>query len=117
VSTSFLPFSFSVSFTFGPGVPLSFEHHHQQRVQSNVHEETETYIPQTLVVGAFFAVFLARVVGNLFREMQERRRRLEPRRRQAALAAEEPNGPGIVTEVNDEDGEEGRPAERPPDAR
>lgn len=84
VLTSFTPFSFSISVSFGGPGPVFPEN---QQIQQNQHEHdrqepepsSNTYIPQTLVVGAFLAIFLAQVGVNFLQVVRTGRRQ----RRQA----------------------------------
>jgi hypothetical protein len=68
VSTYFTPFTISFSLSLGStGLPVDNQ---QQPVES---QDSETYIPQTLVVGIFLAIFVAQVAANGFQILRSRR--------------------------------------------
>lgn len=46
-----------------------------QSDHGNSSRDSETHVPQTLVIAAFLAIFLAQVGINLLRVVRERRRR------------------------------------------
>ncbi|KAE8146103.1 hypothetical protein BDV25DRAFT_133203 [Aspergillus avenaceus] len=64
VSTQFTPFFMSFSVTFRAN--------NRQGTRS---EDSETYVPQTLVIGIFFAIFVAQVAANGVQIWRARRRR------------------------------------------
>jgi hypothetical protein len=76
VLTSLTPFSFSISVSFG-GSPVFLENNQQPHEQTrpSSDEPSETYIPQTLVIGVFFAIFCAQVGINFLQVVRRGRRR------------------------------------------
>ncbi|RAL01588.1 putative ATP-dependent protease (CrgA), partial [Aspergillus ibericus CBS 121593] len=69
VFTSFTPFSMSVSISFGSAPsPASDGRHRAQN------EESEAYIPQTLVLGIFLALFATQMAINVVQIRRARRR-------------------------------------------
>ncbi|KAE8351787.1 hypothetical protein BDV28DRAFT_13573 [Aspergillus coremiiformis] len=68
VSTYFTPFSLSFSITFG-SAGLSIDNQQQSVERQN----SATYVPQTLVIGIFLALFVAQLAANGFQILRSRR--------------------------------------------
>jgi hypothetical protein len=82
VFTSFTPFSFSISVSFGNSGQSTFEtgsqianHHDHPGEIRQQEDKDETYVPQTFVIGAFVAIFLAQVGVNFLQVVRTGRRR------------------------------------------
>lgn len=75
IFTSFTPFSLSVSVSFGGSQPLSLGRNQNEQTNTPSIQSSETYISQKLVIGAFFAIFLAQVGVNVLQMMRGGRRR------------------------------------------
>ncbi|KAJ5614108.1 hypothetical protein N7528_007762 [Penicillium herquei] len=82
VLTSFTPFSFSISISIGgspfPSAMRQLNNGDEQQ-QTNTDDSPATYIPRTLVIGAFLAIFLGQVGINFLQVIRTGRRQ----RRQA----------------------------------
>jgi hypothetical protein len=75
IFTSFTPFSLSISVSFGASQPLSLNRNQNEQTNTPATQSSETYIPQKLVLGAFFVIFLAQVGANVLQMMRGNRRR------------------------------------------
>ncbi|GMG34614.1 unnamed protein product [Aspergillus oryzae] len=108
VSTYFAPFSMSFSVTFG-SADLSIDNSRQ--LAEN--QDSETYIPQTLVIGIFLAMFVAQVAANGVQILRSRRQGIIEDRRNTQTEQEPPR---IPPELQGEDEDEGRTPEPTRDA-
>lgn len=83
VFTSFTPFTFSISVSFGGSTPFQEivrpTNDREEQQNTSTESSPQTHIPQTLVVGAFLAIFLAQVGVNFLQVLRTGRRQ----RRQA----------------------------------
>ncbi|GAB1200090.1 hypothetical protein APSETT444_009457 [Aspergillus pseudonomiae] len=110
VLTYFTPFSMSFSVTFG-SAGLSIDNSRQ--LAEN--QDSETYIPQTLVIGIFLAMFVAQVAANGVQVLRSRRQGIIEDRRDFQVEQEPPRMPPEPPgEGEDED--EGRTPEATRDA-
>jgi hypothetical protein len=75
IFTSFTPFSLSISVSFGGSQPLSLSRNQDEQANTPSTQLSETYIPQKLVIGTFFAIFLAQVGINFLQMVRGGRRR------------------------------------------
>lgn len=86
-------------------------------------EDTETYIPQTLVLGMFLLVFAGHIAVNMVQVRRVRQRRLEERDSNRGVNTEterQPDRPATTAAAfleEHEDGAEGSATENPRDAR
>lgn len=110
VSTSLFPFSFSVSFSFGSGVTAS-EGNHRHVIEA-ASQQTATYIPQTIVLGALSLLFVARLATNVALVRRSRRRR-EDERRQRLVIVSDQHGNRTVRRTDQNNGAEGRRVQPP----
>jgi hypothetical protein len=122
VFTSFTPFSFSISVSFGNSGLSTFgtgshmpNHHDYPRETGQQEQKDETYVPQAFVIGAFMAIFFAQVGVNFLqvvRTGRRRRRVLEMQFPQPLPQRNQNRGPTRDTGVDANAGEQNL---RPPD--
>lgn len=117
VFTSFTPFSMSVSVSFGSATPR------RSPRGMAAQEDTETYIPQTLVLGMFLLVFAGHIAVHVVQVRRVRQRRLEERDSNRGVNTEterqldRPATTAAAFLEEHEDGAEGSATENPRDAR
>lgn len=118
VFTSFTPFSMSVSVSFGS----ASSRRNSRGLPSQ--EDTETYIPQTLVLGMFLLIFAGHIAVNMVQVRRVRERRVEERNANRDVNTEperQPEPPATATAAassgEHEHGVEGSATEHSRDAR
>lgn len=118
VFTSFAPFSMSVSVSFGS----ASSRRNARGIQPQ--EDTETYIPQTLVLGMFLLIFAGHIAVNMVQVRRVRQRRVEERNANRGVNTETERAPdppaataAAVSLGEHEDGAEGSAAEHQSNAR
>ncbi|THC90823.1 hypothetical protein EYZ11_009709 [Aspergillus tanneri] len=102
IFTSFTPFFMSISVSFGPTHPLSFDGQ-QQRMRGH---EPKTYISQSVVVGAFLAILMVQVATNAGQVLRTRWRERQSQQR----VEREQESPQPTSESPDEAGLNEEPA-------
>lgn len=80
----------SVSVSFG-SAPSTFDRHDRQRIPSQKRGSgSETYLPQTLVLGMFLIIFGAQIAVNMAQVRRVQRRRLGERDRNRTIVVNAP---------------------------